>query len=409
MAHAPVPPPALARRITLPLIVLYGLGVTIGAGIYVLIGVSVDGAGIHAPASFLFAAVVMAFSACAFAELSGRHPQSAGEAIYVDAAFGVGWLTRITGMTVILAATVAAAAITLGSSGYIRSLLDLPEPVVVSAIVITMGAIAAYGILESVIFAAILTVIETAGLLVIIGAGLWAHPDILTRLPAVLPPLSDPVALGAVFTTSLVAFFAFIGFDDIVNLAEEAQNPTRTLPLGIAATLVIATLLYFMVVSVAVLTVPHPDLINTGAPISLLFERLTGLPPLAITLIAIVATLNGIVIQIIMGSRVLYGLAKKGRLPTVLARVHPVTRTPVIATVLISGAILALALFFPIGRLAEMTTQAVLVVFVLVNAALVRMKLRKDPVPVGIFTVPLWVPVAGTLTCIALLVGPLFI
>jgi amino acid transporter len=401
--------PELVRRITLPLVVLYGLGVTIGAGIYVLIGVSVAGAGIYAPASFLLAAFVMVFSACTFAELSGRLPQSAGEAIYVDAAFMAPWLTRLTGATVILGSAVAAATITLGSSGYIRSILDLPEPIVVTAIVLSMCAIAAYGILESVTFAAILTLIETAGLIAIIGAGLWTHPDIVTRLPEVLPPPSDQAALGAVFTTSLVAFFAFIGFDDIVNLAEEVKTPTRTLPLGIAFTLVIATLLYFMVVSVAVLTLPHQDLVDTGAPISLLFERLTGLPPLAITLIAIVATLNGIVIQIILGARVLYGLARKGRMPAFLAKVHPVTHTPVIGTLLISALILALALFFPIGRLAEMTTQAILVVFVFVNAALVRIKLRKDPVPKGIFTVPLWVPATGVVTCVALLVGPRFI
>lgn len=401
--------PTLVRVISLPLLVLYGLGVTIGAGIYVLIGVSVAEAGIYAPASFVVAAVVMLFSAGSFAELSSRHPQSAGEAVYVEAAFGRAWLTLATGGFLILGGIVAAAAITLGSASYMLVLVDLPHSVVVIAIVGVMGGLAAWGVLESVTFAAILTMIEILGLLTIIAAGLWDQPEIVLRLPEVLPPLSDSVALGAVFTSSLIAFFAFIGFDDIVSLVEETKTPAKTMPLGILLTLAIASLIYFSVVSVAVLAVPHDMLAGSGAPISLLFERLTGLPPLAITLVAIVATLNGVVVQIIMGSRVFYGLAKAGRIPAVLGRVHPVTRTPLIATVLVSALVLVLALFFPIGTLAEMTSQIILAIFILVNAALIVMKWRKDPAPAGIFMVPFWVPVAGLVTCLVMLIGPFLI
>ena len=115
---------------------LYGLGVTIGAGIYVLIGVAVEQAGMFAPSAFLLAAVVMAFSACSFAELSGRLPQAAGEAVYVEAAFGLRWLTLATGFCIVLSAIVAAAAITLGGTGYILTLIELPQPVVVAAVIV---------------------------------------------------------------------------------------------------------------------------------------------------------------------------------------------------------------------------------------------------------------------------------
>lgn len=116
----------LRRAITLPLLVLYGLGVTIGAGIYVLVGETAARAGVFAPSAFLLAAFVMLFSACSFAELSGRFPNSAGEAVYVDAGFGSRFLTLVTGSLLLLAAIVSAAAITVGSAGYIAAVLPLP-------------------------------------------------------------------------------------------------------------------------------------------------------------------------------------------------------------------------------------------------------------------------------------------
>ena len=152
------------------------------------------------------------------------------------------------------------------------------------------------------------------------------------ELPSVFPSPTDTPALVAVATTSLLAFFAFIGFDGMVNIIEETQNPARNMPLGIFITLTIATLLYFSVAAVAVLLLPLDELGASTAPISLLFERLTGISPLGITLIAIGATLNGVIIQSILASRIMYGMANVGRLPKVLATLNPRTRTPIIAT-----------------------------------------------------------------------------
>lgn len=396
----------LARVISLPLLVLYGLGVTIGAGIYVLVGETAAQAGMYAPMSFIFAAVVMAFSAGTFAELSVRFPQSAGEAIYVKEGLRSEGLSLLTGGVVLLSATVAAATITLGGTGYVLELLGLPREVIIISIVLLMGGIAAWGVKESVIFAAVFTVLEILGLLVIVAAGFWTQPDLIMRLPEVVPPFSDMAALSTIFTTSLIAFFAFIGFDDVVNLVEETKNPARVMPLAILITLVIATVLYFAVTAVAVLSVPLEDLGASTAPIGLLFERLTGSSPIVITLIAIVATLNGIVIQIVMAARVLYGLGKKGSIPAIFALVHPKTQTPVFSTVLVAAVILGLALFFPIGKLAETTTQFILVVFTMVNLSLVVLKLRKVPAPADAYTVGIWVPVGGVIACLMLLIGP---
>lgn len=401
--------PQLRRAIGLPLLVLYGLGITIGAGIYVLIGTAAEKAGDFAPSSFLLAAFVMAFSAASFAEFSGRIPQSAGEAVYVDAGFSQNWLTLATGLFIVFSATIAGAAISIGCAGYVATIVPLPQPVIVAIIIILMGLLAARGIKESVMFAGILTVIEILGLVVIIVSGYLHEPDMFSKLPTAIPSLSDGAALTGVFAASLIAFFAFIGFDDVVNLVEETHNPKHTMPWAIGISLVAVTVIYFLVVFVAVQTVPSDELAKSSAPIGLLFERLTGISPLGITLIAIVATLNGVVIEIVMASRVIYGLGKKGHLPGRLSRVNSSTQTPLNATILITIIMLASGLLVPLDFLVTTTSQIILAVFALVNLALVVVKLRGDPVPEGVFTVPIIMPIIGVITCVFMLIGPLFI
>jgi len=401
--------PALKRVITLPLLVLYGLGVSIGAGIYVLIGEAAAQAGLFTPLSFLLAAIVMAFIASSFAELSGRLPKSAGEAVYIKAGLRSEPLALLTGAIVLISATVSAAAITIGGVGYLLELIPAPRLAMIFAVVLLMGGIAAWGVKQSVVFAAIFTVLEVLGLLVIIGSGFWNQPDILTRLPEIAPAWGDTVAYTAIFTTSLIAFFAFIGFDDIANLVEETKHPARTLPLAIYLTLAITTVLYALVSIVAVLSVPLEDLGASSAPMRLLFERLTASSPLTITLIAIIATLNGIVLQIIMAARVLYGMANAGSIPAIFGRVHPKTGTPLLSTALITFTIIALATLFPIGTLAAFTSQMILIVFTLTNLALISLKLRRVPAPEGIYTVGIWQPILGALGCVTLLIGPYLI
>ncbi|EEB82612.1 APC family permease [Roseobacter sp. GAI101] len=403
------PPTTLRRAITLPLLVFYGLGVTIGAGIYVLVGATAVQAGIHAPVSFLVAAFVMLFSASSFSELSGRFPQSAGEAAYVEAAFRLPSLTVLTGALLLVAGTISASAIAVGCAGYVALLVPLPLWLIITLTVLFSGLVAAWGVVESVKFAAVLTIVEVLGLVVVVIAGIWHQPEIILALPSVLPDPSDTPALASIGMASLLAFFAFIGFDGMVNIVEETENPARNMPLGIFITLMITTLLYFSVAAIAVLLLPLEDLGRSAAPISLLFESLTGMSPIAITLVAIAATLNGVIIQAILSARIIYGMAKVGRLPKGLAQLNARTRTPLLATALVTGCTLVFAVFFPIGILAERTSQVVLVVFILINLSLLRIKWRGDPAPDGIFIVPAIVPVIGLVTCIAMLVGPVLI
>jgi len=398
----------LRRSLSLPLVVLYGLGVTIGAGIYVLLGATAGRAGLYAPVSFILAAIVMGFSAASFAEMSARFPVSAGEAAYVRAGLKSNALSTVVGFLVIASGVVSSSAITVGATGYIREFADVPVAVLVVAIVAVLGVIAAWGIMQSVLFASLFTIFEAGALAAIVAVGIYANPGLLGELPRVIPPPGDLAAWAGVSSAGLLAFFAFIGFEDIVNLAEEVKEPERTLPWAIFLTLVLGTVFYFSVTAVAILSVPLDELAASPAPLSFVFGHITGASPVVITLIAIVATLNGVIIQIIMASRVLYGLAKQGSIPALFANINRRTRTPLIATGAVTAIVLLLALTAPLENLAEWTSRIVLVIFSLVNLSLFVLKRRGSPPPDGAFAVALWVPVGGFVTCVCLLVSGFF-
>ena len=398
--------PRLRRSLNIPLLALYGLGTTIGAGIYVLVGAAAGRAGIYAPMAFIAAAIGIAPTAASYAELAGRYPVSAGEAAYVKAGFGSSAMALVTGWLVIISGVVASAAIAIGCAGYIRTFVDLPLPLAVTFVIAVMGLVAAWGIVESVLLAALFTLIEAGGLLILVYAGIADDGGIILRAPETLPPVADMGIWLGIASAGLLAVFAFIGFEDMVNVAEETKRPGVTLPWAIMLTLAITTILYTLVTMVAVLAVPPSDLARSEAPLSLVYQRLTGAAPTMISGIAIFATANTILVQLIMASRVVYGMAKQGTMPEPFTRVNALTRTPLLATGAIVTATLVLALGFNLERLAEMTSQLILVIWVLTNVALIIIKARKDAAPEDAFIVPFWVPVAGlVLSCVLLILS----
>ncbi|MEL6964144.1 MAG: amino acid permease [Pseudomonadota bacterium] len=398
----------LRRRLSLPLLSLYGIGVTIGAGIYVLVGkVAVD-TGMHAPLSFVIAAVLAGFTAFSYAELGARVPKSAGEAMFVQSAFLIPAFATLIGFMVMTTGIVSSGAIVIGFVGYLQQLVQLPAPITIVFVVALLAGIAAWGIGESVMLAAIVTLVEIAGLLLVIGAGLMTGGQIVEAVPDVIAPVgwND---WSAILSGAVLAFFAFVGFEDIINVAEEAKDPVRTVPRATIITLVVSSSLYFLVALVAVAVVPLDQLGLSEAPLALVFETATGRSTEMISLIAIFAVLNGVMIQMIMSSRILYGIARENWIPSAFAYVHPVTRTPVVATAVVAVAVALLALTLPILRLAEMTSYLVLTVFTIVNLALVRIKLRDtDPSPHHL-SVGLWVPVTGAVASLGILLFDLFL
>lgn len=397
--------PRLKRTLTLPYVVLYGLGVTVGAGIYVLVGEVISLSGDHAPVSFLLASLVMLLPAACFSELTGRMPYAAAEAHFVRAGFHSSILFLAVGLGVAAVGVVSSAAIALGAVGYISELADLPAPLLLTLVILLTGGIACLGIRESILFAGALTLIEVCGLLLLVGGAIWSGGDLLAQAEKAVPTSLSPAIWSGIFASSLLAFFAFIGFEDIDSIAEETLSPQKTLPRGIFLTLGLTLVLYILVVLAALVAVPASELAASRAPLARVFDRTTGLSPVGITLIAILATTNGIIVQIIMAGRVIYGLANEGALPKVLARISARTRTPVIATALISVIVLILALSFSITALARWTSAITLVIFILVCIALALIKRRNEPAPEGTFIVPKWLPYAGAAACLALLVA----
>ncbi|MDP6953586.1 MAG: amino acid permease, partial [Alphaproteobacteria bacterium] len=368
----------------------YGLGTTVGAGIYVLVGEVAATAGSLAPLSFLVAALLASATAFSFGELSARYPKSAGEAVYVNAGFKRAWLAALIGLMVVAVGTISSAAIANGFAGYARQFVDLPPWILIIGVLILLTAIAVWGITESVTLAAIVRVLEIGGLLLIVAVGANAAAK------APLPDFSlgeSGLAIG-VLGGAVLAFYAFLGFEDMINVVEETRDPGRTMPRAIVLTLIVTTVLYIVVAGVAVLVVPIAELAMAEAPLAAVYEHATGRFPAAIGVIGTVAVINGALVQIIMASRVLYGLARAGWLPKRLAALHPRTQTPLFATLLVGGAVMVLAVALPLVRLAEATSVITLLIFALVNAALWRIKMR-DPAPAGLWCVPLWVPVIG--------------
>lgn len=390
----------LRRNLSLSLLVFYGLGNIVGAGIYVLVGKVAGVAGMYAPISFLLACLLAMFSAFSYAELSARYPLSAGESVYVHQAFGKRLLSVGVGLMIVLGGMLSSAAILRGFVGHLALFVTLPEVLGIVVSALLLCAIAIWGVRESVRVAVLLTLVEIVGLIMVLWAGRQGLMTLPLRVHELLPPLQLHVWHGIAFG-GLLAFYAFLGFEDMVNVAEEVKNPRRNMPLAILLALVIATLLYMLIAVVAVLSVEPALLQQSDAPLVLIYERAGGDYPQVIALIAMFAVVNGVLIQMIMASRILYGLGRQGWIPArmaeLLATVHPVTRTPVMATLLVSVIIMLLALSGPIEQLVEQASSVILLVFVLINAALWRIKSR-EPHPEGVQVYPRWLPVLGLLT-----------
>ena len=201
---------------------------------------------------------------------------------------------------------------------------------------------------------------------------------------------------------AFLAFFTYLGFEDMVNIAEEVKNPTRNMPLAILLALAISTGLYLLVALVSVLSVEPARLALSEAPLALVYEQATGRPAALLSLIGTIAVINGALIPMIMASRVLYGMAKQGLLWPRLALVNPRTRTPVYSTLLVTGIVLGGALWLPVERLAAGTSLLILGAFILVNSSLIAIKLREKTrgTKQGY---PIAVPMLGLLCSVALL------
>jgi amino acid transporter len=390
----------LTRMITLPLLVFYGVGTILGAGIYSLTGKIAGLSGIYTPVSFLLSALIAAFVAFSYAELSSRYPKSAGEAVYVNQAFAKSWLTALVGWGIVFTGIVSAAVMAHGFHGYLNEFTDIPVVVSIISYVFFITVVAILGISLSVNIAALVTIIEISGIALIIYVCQESLLTLTIRWHEFIPPFSwdiwQPIIFGA-----FIAFYAFIGFEDMVNVAEEVIEPKKNLPAGIIIALSVTTIVYVLVSFAAVLTLPIDKLANHDAPFALIIKENSQIPVSVISLISLIAISNGALIQVVMGSRVLYGMAEQGIAPACFKVINPKTRTPVTATLFFSLLLLVIALWLPIMILAKITSFVILTIFTLVNLSLCVIKLRHFGVATERYiNVPVIVPVIGAFLCL---------
>ncbi|KUJ83693.1 amino acid permease [Microbulbifer flavimaris] len=391
---------SLKRSLSLPVISFYGIGTIIGAGIYVLIGEVGAAAGLSLPYAFLLAGVIAAFTALSYAELSSRFPVSAGSAAYIWKAWRRPWPAQVVGSLVAITGIVSAATIANGFTGYLGLFIELPHALAITLLVALLTLIALWGINESALTVTLVTLVEVAGLLFVIYVSHDAPPANAWREIFALPEWN---ALPGLLVGSFLAFYAFIGFEDMVNTAEEVKNPRKSLPRAILIAITVSTVLYMTVAALAVRILPVTQLGQSDAPLASMVTQ-AGYSPAFIGVISLFAVVNGALVQIIMASRLLYGMAVKNMAPAIFARLNARTRTPILATLLIGAVILAFALWLPLATLAKITSFIMLLVFCLVNAALLTIKNRREKPENAVICYPAWIPVLGFLSCLALMI-----
>lgn len=395
--------PALRRRLGLFLLSSYGAGTIIGAGIYVLVGAVIAQAGGAAPLAFLLAGGLAALTGLSYAELSARFPEAAGAAAYVAHGLHSARLAQAVGAAAALVAIVAAASIARGSASYVAHFLPLPVWLLATAVVLLFTAIACLDVRESVGLAAVVTIVEVGGLVLVIAAGAH-HLDALPAGAAALLP-EDAAGFAGLMAGTFLAFFAYVGFETIVNMAEETRDPARTMPRAILISLALAGVLYVVVVVVVLLALPPERLAAGDMPLALVVADSDWFPSRLLSAIAVIATTNGVLIEILMVSRLLYGMARRGWAPAFLAAVAPRTRTPVRATLAAGAAAALMAASAPIETLASASSALFLLVFGFVNLSLWRLHRRRGHAGHAGFRTPRWVPPLGCVLSFALILA----
>jgi len=369
---------------------MYGVGLTLGAGIYVLIGEAAGFAGNSVWISFTLAAIVAIFAGLSYAELTALFPKAAAEYVFVKNAFKnnfiafiIGWLTAITSM--ITAATVA-----LGFGGYFKEFVGLP--ITLSAILLlgVLSFVNFIGIKQSAWMNTIFAVITAAGLGLIIFLGVTfgsAEP---------VDYMEAPNGITGIVLAFILIFFAFIGFEDMANVGEEVKRPKKTLPRAIILCILITGIIYVLVSLSVVRILNWEELGQSAAPLSDVAHKALGIEGrLTLSIIALFATASTVLITLVAGARILYGMARNRSLPFLLGKVHSKTKTPWIAVIGIFVTAVAFAFIGDIVIVANITVFAIVITFAMVNLSVILLRYvqpeveRPFRVPVNIGKFPI--------------------
>ncbi len=396
--------PQLRRSLGFWALVFYGVGDILGAGIYALVGKVAGVAGAASWAAFSVALLVAALTALSYAELGGRYPKSAGESYFAQQAFGRPGLALLVGWVVLCSGILSLATVSVAFGGYMSGLLPgIPQNATVVGILSLLAAINFRGMRESSTANIVATMVELTGLLIVIVAGaLFLGRSSEHGVVQTIHTGSD-VGWNRIAQGAALSFFAFIGFEDMVNVAEEVKNPERNMPRAILTALAAAGIVYLLVVIVATSVVAPSTLADSEAPLlAVVLQSTDAVPGGLFTLIALFAVANTGLLNFIMGSRLIYGMSRQGLLPEVLGTVHPTRRTPHWAILTVFAVALALALSGTLTYLAGTTSLLLLLVFFTVHVSLIVIK-RRAKVPPRTFCAPRTVPFLGAMSCVALM------
>jgi APA family basic amino acid/polyamine antiporter len=391
--------PRLKREINLWEAMLTGIGLILGAGIYVLIGKAANIAGNGIWLSFLLSAIVAVFTGLSYAELSSIFPKAGAEYVYTKHAFGrrlafiIGWLIVISGF--VFSATVA-----FGFAGYFEKLFGVPYMPTAVMLIVLLSLLVFYSIKESMWFAVVSTLIELLGLFMIIVMGLPYLGSI---------DYFEFPSLAGVFTAAALIFFAYIGFEQIARLSEETKNPKVNIHRAMLLSIAITTIIYVLVALSAVSIVDWRVLGASNAPLADVASKILGpQASLILSVIALFATSNTVLFMMVATSRMIYGMGKSFSHENVFARVHSKTRTPWVATIItMIFSVLALS-FGNIETVANITDFLIFFVFIVINASAIKLRYsvkREEhhfmmPLNIGRFPI---VPVLGIASCLVLM------
>lgn len=351
---------------------IYGVGLILGAGIYALIGDAAGMAGNSLWISFVLAAVASVFTGLSYAELSSMYPKAAAEYYFVKNAFKNNFVAFIVGWLTLFVAIISAATIALGFGGYFGDLFGIP--ILISAVLIIIGLsfVNFFGIRESSSMNGVFTIIEMAGLALVIWIGFTLFGDVE------IDYFDAPHGLSGIFSAFILVFFAYIGFENIANIAEEIRNPKKVLPRAIILSISITALVYILVSLSTIRVLGWQELEFSIAPLADVVKKALG-PQARIVLsfIALFATANTVLIMLISGSRILYGISKDNALPAIFSIIHRQKKTPWIAVVIIGSLSIMFVFAGDITTIANISVFTIIMVFILANLSLIWLRYKE--------------------------------
>ncbi len=392
----------LRRGITGTLLFFFILGDVLGAGIYALIGqiAGETGGAIWVP--LLVALFLALLTAGSYAELVTKYPRAGGSAVFAERAYRSPFVSFLVGYCMLGAGVVSAAGLAHAFAGeYLVTFVDVSPQLGAVAFLILVAVVNAWGIKESMRANLLMTCIEFSGLLLIVVIVALFLGDGGGEPGRALEFAQGKAPVGAVFAGALLAFYSFVGFETSANVAEEMENPSRIYPLALFSALIVAGLMYVLVGTAATIAAPVDQLAESTGPFLTVIEATgTSMPDWIFSLIALIAVANGALLTMIMASRLTYGMADQGLLPSVLTKVLSRRRTPWVAILATTCVAITLTFTGDLATLAETVVLLLLVVFLSTNIAV--LVLRRDPVEHDHFRVWAPIPVLGVLSCLLL-------